>query len=241
MTIHYHGTPITPRAVLDTLAGRHFCISYAAPNDVKQCHAIGQSVMLDNGAFSAWTAGRPVDWDGYYRWTEEWLAYPTTWAVIPDVIDGGEEENDALLLEWPHGVRGAPVWHADESIDRLLRLASVWPRVCVGSSGAYRVVGSEAWHRRMVEAMNALCPGGLVPCWLHMLRGMAMAGSHYPFASVDSTDVARNHHLPHNSALKMVNRWDTQQCPARWSRRPEFQPLMEVVPRLNGQILETFK
>lgn len=241
MTIHYHGTPITPRAVLDTLAGRHFCVSYAAPNDVKQCHAIGQSVMLDNGAFSAWTAGRPTDWDGYYLWAEEWLAYPTTWAVIPDVIGGGEEENDALLLEWPHGDRGAPVWHLDEPIERLLRLATVWPRICIGSTAEYRVVGSERWHRRMVETMNALCPGGRVPVWLHMLRGMAMAGSHYPFASVDSTDVARNHNRPQNTALAMATLWDAQQCPAQWGRRPEFQYLMEVVPRLSGQILEDVK
>lgn len=56
MTIHYHGTPITPRAVLDTLAGRHFCVSFAAPADVKHCHAIGQSVMLDNGGLQCMDA-----------------------------------------------------------------------------------------------------------------------------------------------------------------------------------------
>lgn len=240
MTIHYHGTPISPRAVLDTLAGRHFCVSFAAPQDVKHCHAIGQSVMLDNGAFSAWTRGATINWSDYYEWAAPWLDYRTTWAVIPDVIDGDEAANDALVAEWPHGDRGAPVWHMHESIARLRRLAHRWPRVCIGSSGDYRTVGSERWHRRMVEAMNALCVGGYVPTWLHMLRGMAMAGSHYPFASVDSTDIARNHNRPQNTALKMATLWDAQQCPPIWSTRPEFQPLMEVVPRLDGQILETF-
>lgn len=223
--IHYHGTPIAPRSVLLTLAGRNFCVSHAARGDVKACHEIGQSVMLDNGAFSAWRVGRPVNWPAYYAWAEPWLDYRTTWAVIPDVIDGDEAANDRLILQWPHGDRGAPVWHMHESIGRLLRLAGLWSRVCIGSSGAYRVVGDARWHTRMTEAMNALCGDGPPPVWLHMLRGMAMSGSHYPFASVDSTDIGRNHHLPHKSALAMAQRWDAIQCPARWSLRPEQQEL----------------
>ena len=67
--------------------------------------------------------------------------------------------------------------------------------------------------------MNALCEGGYVPAWLHMLRGMALAGSQYPFASLDSTDVARNHNRPQNAAANMAAKWDAQQCPARWERR----------------------
>lgn len=228
MTVHYHGTPITPRRVLDTLAGRHFCVSYAAPGDVEYVHKIGQSVMLDNGAFSAWTAGRSTDWPGYYRWTEKWLAFPTTWAVIPDVIDGDETANDELIRDWPHGDRGAPVWHMHESIERLLMLASVWSRVCIGSSAQYRLVGSAIWHDRMTTAMNALCGDGPAPCWLHMLRGMSLAGSFYPFASLDSTDIARNHHLPSKSAAAMAARWDAQQCPAWWTPRPVTVSFLEV-------------
>ena len=192
--IHYHGTPITPGAVLSRLGGRSFCVSYAAPSQVRQCHEIGEGVMLDNGAFSLWRQGKATDWDGYYRWCAPWLDYPTTWAVIPDVIDGDEADNDALIRAWPFGARGAPVWHLHEPIDRLVRLAGEWSRVCVGSSGAYSSVGTAAWHRRMEGAMNALCGNGPVPVWLHMLRGMALAGGQYPFASVDSTDIARNHH-----------------------------------------------
>mgnify|MGYP003440572259 FL=1 len=32
--MHYHGTPITPRAQLERMAGRMFCVSYAAPQDL---------------------------------------------------------------------------------------------------------------------------------------------------------------------------------------------------------------
>lgn len=220
MTLHYHGTPISPRAVLHSLAGRCFCVSFAAPQDVKHCHDIGQSVMLDNGAFSLWRAGKATDWPAYYAWAERWLESQTTWAVIPDVIDGGAEANDALIDQWPHGLRGAPVWHLDEPIARLLRLAERWPRVCVGSAGVYARVGDAKWHDRMTDAMNQLCGDGPAPIWLHMLRGMSLAGKCYPFASVDSTDIARNHNRQHNSATGMAEIWDSQQCAPRWHRRP---------------------
>ena len=81
--IHYHGTPITPVRELLTLAGRHFCVSHMRPDDVTRCHQIGQSVMLDNGAFSKWKSGKQTDWESYYEWCDKWLDYPTTWAVIP--------------------------------------------------------------------------------------------------------------------------------------------------------------
>jgi hypothetical protein len=53
-----------------------------------------------------------------------------------------------------------------------------------------------------------------------MLRGMSLAGSIYPFASVDSTDVARNHNRPQNIARGMADKWDAIQCPARWKEQP---------------------
>ena len=55
--------------------------------------------------------------------------------------------------------------------------------------------------------------------WLHMLRGMQLSGREWPFASVDSTDIAQNHHLAHRSAVKMRERWDAMQCPATWTPR----------------------
>lgn len=215
MTVHYHGTPITPRRVLDQLAGLNFCVSYMRPDDVKTVHQIGSSVMLDNGAFSAWRSGKTVDWPGYYKWCERWLEYATTWAVIPDIIDGDEARNDQLMAEWPHGDRGAPVWHLHESLDRLAGLARWWPRICIGSSGQYSRVGSAAWHERMSEVFTTV---DLTQTWVHMLRGMHLSGGIYPFASVDSTDIARNHNRPtnRNDVLEMALRWDRLQCPAQW-------------------------
>ena len=224
--IHYHGTPITPREQLLTLAGRHFCVSFAAPRDVKTCHEIGQSVMLDNGAYSFWndkTREHP-GWDAYMDWAEEWLDYATTWAVIPDVIDGDEAANDQLLVSWfaRRMPKGAPVWHLHESLERLRRLAHGYERVCFGSSGVYRNVGTLAWHRRVSAAFDVIAdPDGRVP-WVHMLRGLDLAGSHYPFASADSTNAARNHAGSHRQRARpiavKVAEIDARQCPARWVR-----------------------
>lgn len=184
--------------------------------------------MLDNGAFSLWRAAqqarRPleVDWSEWAKWADPWLDRPTTWAVLPDSITGGEEENDRLLDEWGEtfGQQGVPVWHLHEPLERLSQLIDRFGRVCFGSSGAYAVVGSAEWHRRVSAAFDAISDDrGRVP-WVHMLRGMAVAGD-YPFASVDSTDIARNHNRPQNTALGMAERWDAIQGPARWERRGE--------------------
>lgn len=219
MTIHFHGTPITPMAALYELAGRHFCVSFYRPDQVRVCHQIGQSVMLDNGAFSAFTKGQPVtDWSPYYAWTDYWLSYPTTWAVIPDVIDAGSQEQDVLLKEWPHGERGAPVWHMDEPIERLLRLCDEWPRVCIGSTAEYWRILSSEWCERMDDAWNALASRHRRWPWIHMLRGMQLSGGRWPFASVDSTDIAQNHNRPQNTPCKMADRWDASQCAAFWSQ-----------------------
>jgi hypothetical protein len=51
--------------------------------------------------------------------------------------------------------------------------------------------------------------------WVHMLRGMQCVKHGWPFASVDSTDVARNHNRGWRPDHK-AEAWDARQCPARW-------------------------
>lgn len=178
-------------------------------------------MLLDNGAFSTWrkSGGEETDWPKWAAWAERWCEYRTTWAVLPDSIDGGVERNDELLVEWRNVVpraQAAPVWHLHEPLGRLVDLCSDYDRVCFGSSGLYRNPGSPSWHRRVSDAFDAIADEhGRVP-WIHMLRGMKFAGSHYPFSSADSTDIARNHQREHNTAAEMAARWDALQCPPRW-------------------------
>ncbi len=225
--LHFHGTPITPIEVLYTLAGKCFCVSHARPEQVARVHEIGQVVMLDNGAFSKFTKNKPTDWPAYYEWTDRWLDYPTTWAVIPDVIDAGSQEQDALIREWPHGPKGAPVWHSDEPISRLLRLLDEWPRVCIGSTGEHWQVLGDPWRARMDQAWNAIAGRHQRTPTVHMLRGMQLSGMEWPFASVDSTDVGQNHNRPQNTARAMADRWDAAQTPPRWITRTAQPDLYE--------------
>lgn len=221
MTIHYHGTPLSPIEELLTVAGKHFCVSHARPEDVARCHMIGQTVMLDNGAFSKWKSKKETNWPKFYAWCDKWLDCPSTWAVPPDIIGAPSQMQDGLLNEWPHGKRqAAPVWHMDEPEYRLLRLCEEgWLRVCIGSTDVYEVVLSGVWEKKMDDTFNLLKKTfGRVPP-IHMLRGMQCSGKRWPFFSVNSTDVAQNHNRPQNTALKMANRWDAIQCPVGWEIR----------------------
>lgn len=225
MTLHYHVTPITPLTALYDLRGRCFMVSHARPDDVERAHAIGQSVALDNGAFSKWMRGAETDWPAYFTWTDRWLDCPTTWAIIPDEIGAGTQQQDALIREWPHGKRqAAPVWHMDEPISRLIKLCEQgWRCVCIGSTDIYRVVMSTLWKTRMDEIFSELARvfGRRIPA-IHMLRGMQCSGLSWPFASVDSSDIAQNHWREQNTPRAMADRWDALQCGAatKWAVAP---------------------
>ncbi len=224
--IHYHGTPITPYRALYELAGRCFCVSFGSPHQIRPIQDQSQSTMIDNGAWKLFNEDRKSgreptsrDWSPFYSFVEQWLR-PCDWAVVPDVIGGGSQLQDALLREWSLPKRiAAPVWHMDEPIDRLLRLCEGdWNRVCVGSTEEYFIVLSPSWKRRMDEAWNAMAHtfGRWTPP-IHMLRGMQLSAREWPFASVDSTDIAQNHNRPQNTPRMMADRWDAMQCPAYWT------------------------
>ncbi len=194
--IPYYGTPITPMIVaIKLLTGRHAFVSFANPQDIHTAAAVCQSFALDNGAFPCWKSGTPTNWPAYYEWCREWLSHPgCDWAVIPDVIDGDEEANDALIAAWPFGHRGVPVWHMHERLERLIGLVRMWPRVAIGSSAEYATVGNAKWLDRMNEAMCYIVGSDMRPvCKLHGLRMLnPKIFEQLPLASADSTNIARN-------------------------------------------------
>ena len=202
--IHYHGLPITPAtAAAVAIKAGHAFVSFAHPGQMGLAVAACQSFALDNGAFSAWRAGKPItDWADYYAFAAAGKRQPACdFAVIPDVIDGTEADNDRLIAEWPlPRWFGAPVWHLHESLSRLSRLSGAsdpsegWPRVCLGSSGDFAQIGTPKWWRRMNEAMRTICDdAGQPPCKLHGLRMLdPNVFTRFPFASADSTNIGRN-------------------------------------------------
>lgn len=225
MTIHYHGTPLTPRSELYKLAGKCFCVPFSSPQDADTCLTIGQAVMFDNGAFSAFTKGKPLDISGYYKFLEPRLGQPH-WAIPPDVIDGSADQQRDGLRDWPFPPEvSGPVWHLGLPIDYLLELADEWPRICFGSTAQYWQVGGDLWCRRVDEAFNALAKAHRHLPWIHMLRGMAVSGDRWPFASVDSVNVARNFKDTNTCPERMARRIDAVQCPVKWAAQLQQKEL----------------
>lgn len=228
--IHYHGTPITPRSELQKMAGLCFCVSYAAPNDADWCLSHAQSIMWDNGAFSIWRSGKTLDQTAFAAWVATRLGHPH-WAVVPDVIGGEIADNLRMIAEWPHPRElSGVVWHMHEPIDHLLRLADMgFAKLCFGSTERYDPVGCEAWARRADEAFNALAKRGPLP-WVHMMRGLALCGSRWPFASADSTNVARNFKNIGERVCpeRMARGIDARQCPITWAAQPEQKDMFNA-------------
>tara|TARA_Y100000114_G_scaffold27057_1_gene22737 strand:+ start:902 stop:1594 length:693 start_codon:yes stop_codon:yes gene_type:complete len=214
--IHYHGTPLTPKEQLYKMAGKHFCVSFYNPQDAKLCLEIGQSVMWDNGAFSCYKNKTKLKYKNYYKWLEDKLGHPH-WCVIPDVIDGSIAEQKKLLLQFPYPAElSAPVWHIALDLDYLYFLLDRYPKVCFGSSGDYWNVGSIKWSERIDYIFNQLAKKFRHLPYIHMLRGMSLGGSKYPFASADSVNVARNFKDQKKCPESMARKIDAMQTPIFW-------------------------
>ena len=200
--IKYHGTPFSGSQgeAAEALVGRHAFVSFAAPNHLSLALSVCQSVALDNGAFSAWKAGKAIDWEDYFEWAGNLMRHPRVdFAIIPDVIDGDEAANEALISRWHQFFHaeshfGVPVWHMHESYKKLEYLTHAYRRIAIGSSSEFAAVGSKSWHERMRWAMGIICDKeGYPKTKVHMLRGLnPKVFQEYPFASADSTNAGRN-------------------------------------------------
>lgn len=232
--IHFHGLPFSG-AVVDmvrAMRGRHAMVSFARDDQIEEAVEVCQSVVLDNGAYSVWRSGREYDFLAYEVWAARWLRHPAVeWCVIPDVIDGGEAANDALVERWPmSSAISVPVFHLHESLERLERLVENFPRIALGSSGVFSDPGSRAWWDRMAEVMRVACDEeGMPRCKLHGLRMLdPVLFSHLPLASADSCNVARNIGIDtawngpyaprskHTRALVLMDRIEAHASARRW-------------------------
>jgi hypothetical protein len=233
--IHYHGLPITPAtAAHKAIEAGHAFVSFRHNDQLTAAIEVCQSFAIDNGAFSAWKSGNPIkDWTEFYDWALNLKKVPSCdFAVIPDVIDGTESDNDALLKDCPlPNWFGAPVWHMHESLERLEQLANNYVRVCLGSSGEYSIVGTQQWWSKMGQAMRVICDDlGRPSCKLHGLRMLdTEIFTKLPFSSADSTNIGRNvgidvhwkhgNYLPPTKEMRaqvMRSRIEAHNSPSTW-------------------------
>jgi hypothetical protein len=203
-----HGTPITPKRLLDQLRGESFCVSFARPDQLEL--VLGRQdpngiLMLDNGAFTHWKAGKGrIDRDAFFSWANEVQdACDVAVAVIPDVIGGSEEEN---WVEAAWAVRGGLsdhtdrlmfVWHMNDSLETLKKAARLFNFVAIGSCEEFDVQKHRAEYLARLKEASAVLDyverfHGRRP-WVHLMRGLAVYPKAIRFESADSANIARNH------------------------------------------------
>ena len=197
--IHYHSGRLYDKTA-DTAhfyKARHALVSFSEVSHLPIVADVCASFMVDNGAWQAFRRKTKLDSKAYYEFVRAWRRHPGfDCALIPDVIDGTEKENDALLAQWPVDLRdvGVPVWHLHENLHRLNLLCSKYRTVALGSSAQYLSIGTDQWWVRMTEAMEVACSkDGRPRCYLHGLRMLDPAiFSRFPFRSADSANAVIN-------------------------------------------------
>jgi hypothetical protein len=196
--ISYHGTPLGgPRIDAPRFfKGRHAMVSFANQDDLGVVADCCASFVLDNGAFTMWKKGIQPDWNEYVLWTRELSHHPGyDWAIIPDVIDGDDEQNRDLIFEFGRKIPMAvPVYHMHESFEHLNWIIGGYKRIAIGSSGQWPTPGTRSWWDRMAEIMNFICDdNGRPKVKIHGLRMLdPQIFSRLPFASADSCNAAIN-------------------------------------------------
>jgi hypothetical protein len=222
-----HGTPLTPKRLLPQLRGGSFCVSYMHPDQLDECiNLVGedQILILDNGAFTAWKKGITLDaawWDGFYAWANEAMdRCPQAVAVIPDVINGSENENMQLIAECVHGEklnypeRAMAIWHMNESLEQLEKLYRLFNFVGFGSCQEYDIArnGPQSdYYQRMEEvwanmAFWDLKYGKEAAPWIHMMRGLGVLHK-IGFDSADSCNLALNQCYQKNKFVNHVQQF----------------------------------
>lgn len=245
----YFGLPMTPESVaIKAVKGRHAFVSFAHPDQLGIAVDVCKSFAIDNGAFSAWMAGNPItDWTDFFEWAEEISYLPhCDFIVIPDVIDGDLNAQTALVGRFlqrfgNRGMQvGAPVFHLHEPLHHARYLARTWTRVCIGSSGEYAEIGTAKWWQRMSAVMDAMCDEkGRPLCKIHGLRMLDPdVFTRFPFASADSTNVARNIGIDSRwrgtyspatkeaRALVIIDRTEAFQGATRWEKQMQQMELV---------------
>lgn len=232
--IHYHGTRIacSDDQCARILKGRHAFVSFADPSQLSIVQEVCQTWALDNGAYSFFNSGKKVDWDDFYLFLEEVRSPSMDFFVIPDVIGGSEEENDALIESCPFK-DGIPVFHLHESLSRLEALAERFSMIAFGKMVGVEHNSEEFWIR-MNQALDRICDEkGRPKVKIHGLKCLNPdIFTKVPFTSADSTMVGKNTDESRNKwngpirpisifakAQVLIDRIESFNAPAKWKKQ----------------------
>ncbi len=223
--LKFYGTPLTPNSVFDeVMPGRNSLIPFPNPQNLHRAIKLCEKVIIDNGAFTIWRKGGVPDWDKYYAWMQP-FKHNIEFFFIPDVIDGTEEENDYLIADYfkKKETRGVPIWHINESFERLERLMDSFDYIAIGSAGEFAQLATPQWFNQMDKAMRIICDkDGYPKVKIHMLRCLDPdIFLHFPFESGDSTGLAQNH--SRDGWRNIVARIEKYESPKKYTFRNYYE------------------
>lgn len=190
----------------------------------------GIITVFDNGAFSLWKRLKKLgtldgfDWDKHWTKFYLWLFMyysKIEWFLIPDVIEGSEEENDRLVNSVPSMFKdkAVPVWHTVESIDRFVRLCDEFDIVAIGACGQHQTIMSDACISRLGHAFDEIYRYRDISVKIHGLRMTDnRVVAKFPFHSCDSTSVVTR---------EKMSREDNPGIKGRLARTAVFKAAME--------------
>lgn len=204
--IFFHGAPIPGDATQQAkfFSGRDCLLSYALKEKVDEnlIFSVCRSFILDNGAYSIWKQGLEPDWNGFYRWVEKYLKHPRfEFFFIPDSIEGGEKENDDLILN-ADTMRlrsskymdiAVPVFHLGENPERIKNFIN-WGFKRIGISPSAVGTNGDAFWNEMNKCWEIICDEeGRPKVKVHALMMLSEnIVSSYPWSSGDSSTAAFN-------------------------------------------------
>lgn len=193
--------PRLPAGVRYRLVSCHGAYVSAGKKVIEAMIDVGQpfELMLDSGAFTAWSKGHEVELDDLIEVYDSMLeAYgdsaTATWLISLDKIPGEKgrtaseseikeaieiSDNNFKVLRKRYGDIVLPVFHQNESSSRLHEVAKMSQYICVSPRNDLAEPSRRAWSKEV----HALIPG-------KRTHGLAATGyammSQVPWGSVDS-------------------------------------------------------
>lgn len=190
----------------------------------------GIITVFDNGAFSLWKKLQKLgtlagfDWDKHWTKFYLWLFMyysKIEWFLIPDVIEGSEEENDRLINSVPEMFKdkAVPVWHTVESVERFIRLCEEFDIVAIGACGPHEYIMGDACQDRLNFVFDEIYHYRNIDVKIHGLRMTDnRVVAKFPFHSCDSTSVVQR---------EKYSDGDTPDLKGRLTRTAVFKAAME--------------
>lgn len=209
MNLYFSGGPTDQIELDPRLRpGKRYRLMSCHDNYIRQAHKTSQALiaagqpfelMYDSGAFTAWSQGKEVVLDDLIRIYDTMLEKyephsEHTWLISLDKIPGRRGEtatpeqieeavrvSDANfeILQKRYGERVLPVFHQNESDDRLHEVAAMAPYICISPRNDLHEGSRRRWSQEVHDKIPGKFTHGLAA------TGYAMM-TQVPWGSVDS-------------------------------------------------------